>query len=195
MNKMKRTLWATGVLAVALLLCTMCKKGGSADSTDAQASADSVDEVAYVSDGKLVIPQRRSMDVNDYADVLGDSARALEDDLRMYAAEVPAEITVVTMTDIGGADPQKIAAEIASRWKVGKSGNADNGVVILLAASDAKPQAAIAVGSHLSDTLSARYCRDITTNVMTPMLTSGNYYGAVSAAVNDIVRTLASTQP
>ncbi len=195
MNKMKRALWATGVLAALVLLCTMCKKSGSADSTDAQASADSVGEVAYVSDGKLVIPQRRSMDVNDYADVLGDSARALEDDLRMYAAEVPAEITVVTMTDIGGADPQKIATEIASRWKVGKNGSADNGVVILLVPSDAKPQTAIAVGSHLSDALPARYCRDIINDVMTPMLTSGNYYGAVSAAVKDIVRTLASTQP
>lgn len=199
-SKMKRAFWAIAVVAMLMPLCTMCKKsnGDGASGNEEASATDTVvaTSAAYIDkSGHLVIPQRRVMDVNDYAGVLGDSARALEDDLRMYAAEVEAEITVVTMADIGSADPLEIATEIAQRWGVGKSADSDNGVVLLLVPDGKASKVAIATGDQLKDALSARYCRDLITDVTTPKLKADDYYGAVKGTVEDIVRTLASTQP
>ena len=102
-------------LVAATLLFTMCKNTeSSSGSTDAaEGTMEQTDSVAYVgADGKLVIPEQATMAVSDFAGVLGDSVRGLEDDLRMYGAQTPAHIVVVTISDIADADPQQIATEI-----------------------------------------------------------------------------------
>ena len=136
-------------LVAATLLFTMCKNTeSSSGSTDAaEGTMEQTDSVAYVgADGKLVIPEQATMAVSDFAGVLGDSVRGLEDDLRMYGAQTPAQIVVVTIADIADADPQQIAAEIGKRWGVGKE--KDNGVVILVQPKTAHSvgKVAIAVG-------------------------------------------------
>lgn len=179
-----------------MLLCTMCRKGGAPSDGEAQEDTAAVSDMPTVTDGKLSLPQRPNMAVCDYAGVLGDSVRGLEDDLRMYAAELPAQIAVVTMADIGTADPQQIASEISHRWGVGEAGK-DNGVVILVQPRKGKSSAKVAIAADkgVADRLSKGYCAGVVADLMTPKLNTGDYYGAVSAAVEDIVATLAHTQP
>ena len=184
------------LVAVALLF-TMCKNTeSSSGSTDAaEGTMEQTDSVAYVgADGKLVIPEHPTMAVNDYAGVLGDSVRGLEDDLRMYAAQTPAQIAVVTITNIG-ADALKIATEIGNRWGVGEKGK-DNGVVILVQPKTAHSvgKVAIAVGKGLEPMLTDVCCQGIVSDIMLPKLRTEDYYGAVSAAVADLVRTISMMQ-
>lgn len=184
------------VLALVALLCATCKKGASDAGAGKADTAALSEPQAYVdAAGKLVIPERASMAVSDFAGVLGDSVRGLEDDLRRYAAETPAQIIVVTMADLGSVDPQQIAAEILHRWGVGENGK-DNGVVILLQPSDGNSacKAAIVAGKGLEPMLSAKTCQGIADATMQPKLAENDYYGAVSAAVNDILRTISATQ-
>ena len=151
--------------------------------------------MAYVgADGKLVIPEQATMAVSDFAGVLGDSVRGLEDDLRMYGAQTPAQIVVVTISDIADADPQQIAAEIGKRWGVGKE--KDNGVVILVQPKTAHSggKVAIAVGKGLEPMLTDVCCQGIVSDIMLPKLRTEDYYGAVSAAVADLVRTISMMQ-
>lgn len=185
------------LVAVALLF-TMCKNAGSSSgSADAaEGTTKQTDSVAYVgADGKLVIPEHPTMAVNDYAGVLGDSVRGLEDDLRMYAAQTPAQIAVVTITNIGDADALKIATEIGNRWGVGEKGK-DNGVVILIQPKTAHSggKVAIAVGKGLEPVLTDVCCQGIISDIMIPKLRTKDYYGAVSAAVADLVRTISMMQ-
>lgn len=184
-------------LVAVTLLFTMCKNAGSSSgSADAaEGTTEQTDSVAYVgADGKLVIPEHPTMAVNDYAGVLGDSVRGLEDDLRMYAAQTPVQIAVVTITNIGDADALKIAAEIGKRWSVGKE--KDNGVVILVQPKTAHSggKVAIAVGKGLEPLLTDVCCQGIVSDIMLPKLRTEDYYGAVSAAVADLVRTISMQQ-
>lgn len=133
--------------------------------------------------------------VNDYACILADSTvRQLEDDLRMYGAQTPAQIVVVTIADIADADPQQIAAEIGKRWSVGKE--KDNGVVILVQpkTEHSGGKVAIAVGKGLEPMLTDVCCQGIVSDIMLPKLRTKDYYGAVSAAVADLVRTISMQQ-
>ena len=181
-------------LVTVTLLFTMCKNTES--SSKAGTVAERADSVAYVgADGKLVIPEHPAMMVNDYAGVLGDSVRGLEDDLRMYAAQTPVQIAVVTITNIGDNDPLKIATEIGNRWGVGEKGK-DNGVVILVQPKTAHGggKVAIGVGKGLEPILTEVCCNGIISDTMLPKLRTGDYYGAVSAAVADLVRTISMMQ-
>lgn len=185
------------LVAVALLF-TMCKNAeSSSSSTDAaEGTTEQTDSVAYVgADGKLVIPEQATMAVSDFAGVLGDSVRGLEDDLRMYGAQTPAQIVVVTISDIADADPQQIATEIGNRWGVGEKGK-DNGVVILVQPKTAHSggKVAIAVGKGLEPMLTDVCCQGIVSDIMLPKLRTEDYYGAVSAAVTDVVRTISMMQ-
>lgn len=195
-NKIQTWISVFSLVAVALLF-TMCKNAGSSSgSADAaEGTTEQTDSVAYVgADGKLVIPEHPTMAVNDYAGVLGDSVRGLEDDLRMYAAQTPMQIAVVTITNIGDADPQQIAAEIGKRWGVGKE--KDNGVVILVQPKTAHSggKVAIAVGKGLEPMLTDVCCQGIVSDIMLPKLRTEDYNGAVSAAVADLVRTISMMQ-
>lgn len=195
-NKIQTWISVFSLVAVALLF-TMCKNAGSSSgSADAaEGTTEQTDSVAYVgADGKLVIPEHLTMAVNDYAGVLGDSVRGLEDDLRMYAAQTPMQIAVVTITNIGDADPQQIAAEIGKRWGVGKE--KDNGVVILVQPKTAHSggKVAIAVGKGLEPMLTDVCCQGIVSDIMLPKLRTEDYNGAVSAAVADLVRTISMMQ-
>lgn len=185
-------------LVAATLLFTMCKNTeSSSGSTDAaEGTTEQTDSVAYVgADGKLVIPEQATMAVSDFAGVLGDSVRGLEDDLRMYGAQTPAQIVVVTISDIADADPQQIATEIGNRWGVGEKGK-DNGVVILVQPKTAHSggKVAIAVGKGLEPMLTDVCCQGIVSDIMLPKLRTEDYYGAVSAAVTDVVRTISMMQ-
>lgn len=195
-NKIPTWISVFSLVAVALLF-TMCKNAGSSSgSADAaEGTTEQTDSVAYVgADGKLVIPEHPTMAVNDYAGVLGDSVRGLEDDLRMYAAQTPMQIAVVTITNIGDADALKIATEIGKRWGVGKE--KDNGVVILVQPKTAHSggKVAIAVGKGLEPMLTDVCCQGIVSDIMLPKLRTEDYYGAVSAAVADLVRTISMMQ-
>ncbi|HAO63298.1 MAG TPA: hypothetical protein DCQ91_04775, partial [Porphyromonadaceae bacterium] len=93
MKNRMRILISVFSLVAATLLFTMCKNTeSSSGSTDAaEGTMEQTDSVAYVgADGKLVIPEQATMAVSDFAGVLGDSVRGLEDDLRMYGAQTPA---------------------------------------------------------------------------------------------------------
>lgn len=193
-----RILLSVFSLVTVTLLFTMCKNTeSSSGSTDAaEGTTEQTDSVAYVAaDGKLVIPEQATMAVSDFAGVLGDSVRGLEDDLRMYGAQTPAQIVVVTISDIADADPQQIAAEIGKRWGVGEKSK-DNGVVILIQPKTAHSggKVAIAVGKGLEPVLTDVCCQGIVSDIMIPKLRTKDYYGAVSAAVADLVRTISMMQ-
>lgn len=197
-NRMRILISVFSLVAVTLLF-TMCKNTeSSSGSTDAaEGTTEQTDSVAYVgADGKLVIPEQATMAVSDFAGVLGDSVRGLEDDLRMYGAQTPAQIVVVTIADIADADPQQIAAEIGKRWGVGKEKEKDNGVVILVQPKTAHSggKVAIAVGKGLEPVLTDVCCQGIVSDIMLPKLRTEDYYGAVSADVADLVRTISMQQ-
>lgn len=84
--------------------------------------------------------------VNDFADVMDD---ADETDFYSRAAALDkattAQVVIVTVDDLSGADPAEYALELGREWGVGSSGE-NNGVVILLSVNDRNIYIAVGYG-------------------------------------------------
>lgn len=187
-----RLTYSIVVALLASVLFARCTSGKS-PGADATSSGDSAEVVAAVVAGKLVFPAKPSMMVSDFAGVLTDSIRGLEDDLRRYASEVPIEIMVVSMAHIGDSDVWQLAHEMGKRWHLAEK---ERAVLILIVpkSPDGSAQAAIFASQGIRHIFSDTYCRGVVSNVMQPLLNDKNYYGAAAATVEDVLKTLSNVQ-
>ena len=135
---------------------------------------------------KLPNPQRL---VNDFACVLTESQiQMLEDTLEAFSRNTSNQITVVTVMDLEGEDPNIFAAELGDKWGVGQKGT-DNGVVILFKAKTmfSKGQVAISPGRGLEGALPDAFCKDIVEDKMMPELEESNDYSAATWAALQMI--------
>ena len=76
--------------------------------------------------------------VNDLAGMMSpQEVAALEAKLVEYAKTTSTQISVVTITNLGGYEVSQYTVELFNRWKIGQEGK-DNGVLILASKEDRK---------------------------------------------------------
>lgn len=123
--------------------------------------------------------------VNDLADMLSaQEEQALEQKLVNYNDTTSTQIAVVTITSIGGYDPNQYAAELGERWGVGTGAN-DNGLVILVAKQERK--VAIQTGYGMEEYIPDALAKRITERTLKPNFQQGNYYKGLDEATNLII--------
>ncbi|MEL6444537.1 MAG: TPM domain-containing protein [Bacteroidota bacterium] len=130
-----------------------------------------------------VIPPVQDL-VVDRAGLLSPSeAQALRQDLLAYERETSTQIVVVTLPDIGGADPGMYATELGQTWGVGR-GDVDNGAVLLVV-RDTR-QVYIATGFGLEGAVPDALAGRIVRNVIVPAFRQGDFYAGIQRAVDAI---------
>lgn len=123
--------------------------------------------------------------VNDFADMLSpDEEARLERKLLEYEQTSSTQITIVTITSLGGYDIAQYATELGSRWGVGQEGK-DNGVVVLAAKNDRKAWISTGYGVEgaLTDIMAGRIYR----NEIVPEFKKGDYYKGFDRAADAII--------
>ena len=127
--------------------------------------------------------------VNDYANVLSPEATARLERLcgQLDHSQANAQIAVVTIHTLDGADAAEYANALEDKWKMGRKGS-DRGVLVLLAIDDHKYR--IDVGYGLEGILPDGKVGDIGRE-MVPLLRGNDYDGAVSQAVGEIAQVIA----
>lgn len=136
-----------------------------------------------------VFPPQPVGRVNDFAQVLSDSARQkIEDDLQTYEAQTTNEIAVVTLTQLpDGRTIEDVANQIFRTWGIGKK-EKDNGVLFIAAVQDRKMR--IEVGYGLEGDLTDLQTKSIQDDVVRPYFARGDYDGGIEAAVLSIEQTI-----
>ncbi len=123
--------------------------------------------------------------VNDMADMLSaEEEQALEQKLVNYSDTTSTQITVVTLTSIGGYDANQYAAELGERWGVG-TGENDNGLVILVAKEERK--VAIQTGYGMEEYVPDALAKRITERTLKPNFQQGAYYKGLDEATSLII--------
>lgn len=109
----------------------------------------------------------------------------LEKRLENFYHETSNQICVVIIDDMGGMEAWQYATEIGQKWGVG-SKEFSNGVVILIKPTGGEGQRDlfIAVGKGLEGAIPDLATKSIRENEMMPLMKSGNYYGALVAAID-----------
>src|ERR1039458_8129724 len=128
--------------------------------------------------------------VSDFAHVLSPQAIARLDSIctQLDHSGANAQIAVVTIRSLDGADPAEFANALEDKWKMGKKGS-DRGVLVFLAVNDHKRR--IEVGYGLEGILPDGKLGDIGRE-MVPQLRANDFDGAVSLAVDEIAQTIAA---
>jgi uncharacterized protein len=128
--------------------------------------------------------------VSDYAHVLLPEAIARLDRIcaQLDHSQANAQVAVVTIHTLNGADPAQFAISLFSKMKIGKKG-ADRGVLVFLAVDDHKRQ--IIVGYGLEGILPDGKVGDIGRE-MVPGLRANDFDAAVILGVDEIAQIIAA---
>ena len=128
--------------------------------------------------------------VSDYANVLSPEAIARLERLcgQLDHSQANAQIAVVTIHTLDGADAAEYANALEDKWKMGRKGS-DRGALVLLAVDDHKYR--IEVGYGLEGILPDGKVGDIGRE-MVPLLRANDYDGAISQAVGEVAQVIAA---
>lgn len=122
--------------------------------------------------------------VNDFAGVLtAQDKQVLEQSITGFEKSTSNEITVVTITNLGGDTIENYAVKLFEEWQIGKAGK-DNGVLILVAIADREVR--IEVGYGLEGALTDLQSSWIINQVMVPAFRNGDYFAGLSGAVEKV---------
>lgn len=140
------------------------------------------------------LPERSDRLVNDYSQILSEQQReTLERRLVAFNDSTSNQILVVITPTLGGDDEDAVAQRIGQTWGVGQA-EFDNGVVILIKSKTAEENwgaVAIATGYGVEGALPDHFCKRIIDDCMLDRLGEGNYYLALTAALDVMEPVLA----
>ena len=140
------------------------------------------------------LPEKTNRLVNDYAGVLSDAeASALEQRLVAFNDSTSNQVLVVVTPTLGGDDENAVAQRIGQTWGVGQQ-EFNNGVVILIKSkTDEENWGAVAIstGYGVEGALPDLFCKRIIDDHMLTPLGEGEYYKALTAALDIIEPVLA----
>lgn len=130
-------------------------------------------------------PGKPSGFVNDFAGVLtADQRLQIENQLVGFK---DAEISVVTIKNLGGDTVENYASELFKEWGIGQKGK-DNGVLFLIAVEDREMR--IEVGYGLEGLLTDAQSYWIQQNVVVPAFRNNDFYIGISGATQKIMAAI-----
>ena len=131
------------------------------------------------------IPPLRSA-VTDRAGILSAATTdRLESALQHLRKASGTQLAVLTVPDLAGLTIEQASIQVVEAWKLG-SREADNGVLLLVAASERKVR--IEVGQGLEGSLTDAYSKRIIDEGITPLFREGDIDGGVVMGVFQIAR-------
>lgn len=140
------------------------------------------------------LPEKTNRLVNDYSGILTDEQRnTLEQRLVAFNDSTSNQILVVITPTLGGDDENAVAQQIGQTWGVGQQ-EFNNGVVILIKSKTDDENwgaVAIATGYGVEGALPDLFCKRIIDDQMLGPLGDGDYYRALTEALDIIEPVLA----
>ena len=140
------------------------------------------------------LPEKSNRLVNDYSGRLStEQVATLEQRLVAFNDSTSNQILVVITPTLGGDDENAVAQRIGECWGVGQE-DFSNGVVILIKSkSDDENWGAVAIatGYGVEGALPDVFCKRIIDDEMLSPLGDGNYYKALTSALDIIEPVLA----
>jgi uncharacterized protein len=131
-------------------------------------------------------PEKSKTLLTDYTNTLSaDQQRQLEQKLFNHNDTSAIKIAVVIMKSTGGYDINEYGALLGRKWGIGNK-DKNTGVLILVAMADRKMS--IQTGYGAEGALPDAITQSIIQQDMKPRFKTGDYYGGLDAAVDDIVK-------
>ena len=111
----------------------------------------------------------------------------LEQSLRAFEAKKGTQIAVLIVPSTKPEEIEQYALRVVEQWKLGRK-KVDDGALLLIAKDDRTLR--IEVGYGLEGVLNDATAKRIVSEVITPPLKQGDYFGGVSAGIDQMIRVI-----
>ena len=139
----------------------------------------------FLASSALVIPEKPSDYINDYANLLSDSTKqSLRDALANFEKETTNQVVIVTFKSLEEESLEDFSIRLAEKWKIGSKKH-DNGIIVLI--FEKEHEIRIEVGYGLEGVLPDAVCNKIIRHEMVPAFKEGNFDKGIMNAVNAVI--------
>jgi uncharacterized protein len=142
---------------------------------------------AYAADGLVPVPPLRDRLTDLTGTLTAEQKAGLEQSLRAFEDRKGTQIAVLIVPTTQPEAVEQYALRVVEQWKLGRK-KVDDGALLLIAKNDRTLR--IEVGYGIEGALNDATASRIINDVIAPRLKAGDYSGAVTAGVDQMVRIL-----
>jgi uncharacterized protein len=143
--------------------------------------------LASAVDGFAPVPPLQALATDLTQTLSAEQLATLERRLREFESRKGSQLAVLIVPSTRPEEIEQYAIRVVDQWKLGRR-KVDDGALLLVAKNDRTVR--IEVGYGLEGVLPDAVCNRIITEQMTPRLRQGDYFGAVDAAVSQLMKLI-----
>lgn len=141
----------------------------------------------HAAEGLVPVPPLQARLTDLTGTLTAEQQAGLEQSLRTFEARKGTQIAVLIVPTTQPEEIEQYALRVVEQWKLGRK-KVDDGALLLIAKDDRTLR--IEVGYGIEGTLNDATAKRIVSEVIAPRLKDGDYFGGVSAGVDQMIRVV-----
>ena len=142
---------------------------------------------AFWAHAQVPVPPLASRVTDLTGTLTAQQVATLEQKLAAFEAKKGSQIVVLMLPGTQPEEIEQYSIRVAEVWKIGRKG-ADDGVILVVAKDDRRLR--IEVGYGLEGAIPEATAKRIISDYITPRFKAGDFYGGVSAGVEQLIRLI-----
>jgi uncharacterized protein len=142
---------------------------------------------SYVAAAQVAVPPLTGHVTDQTGTLNPEQSAVLEQTLQAFEARKGSQLAVLIVPTVAPETIEQYALRVAEQWKLGRK-KIDDGAILVVAKSDRALR--IEVGYGLEGALNDATSKRIISEVITPRFQQGDFYGGITAGVNQMIRVV-----
>ena len=142
---------------------------------------------AFIAAAQVPVPPLTGRVTDQTTSFTAEQKATLEQTLQTFEARKGSQLAVLIVATTAPETIEQYAVRVAEQWKLGRK-KVDDGAILVVAKNDRAVR--IEVGYGLEGALNDAISKRIISESITPRFTQGDFYGGVSAGIDQIIRVV-----
>lgn len=142
---------------------------------------------AFIAAAQVPVPSLTGRVTDQTTSFTAEQKATLEQTLQTFEARKGSQLAVLIVPTTAPEAIEQYAVRVAERWKLGRK-KVDDGAILVVAKNDRAVR--IEVGYGLEGALNDAISKRIISESITPRFTQGDFYGGVTAGIDQIIRVV-----
>ena len=142
---------------------------------------------AFIAAAQVPVPPLTGRVTDQTTSFTAEQKATLEQTLQTFEARKGSQLAVLIVPTTAPETIEQYAVRVAEQWKLGRK-KVDDGAILVVAKNDRAVR--IEVGYGLEGALNDAISKRIISESITPRFTQGDFYGGVSAGIDQIIRVV-----
>lgn len=140
-----------------------------------------------IAGAQIAVPPLTGRVIDQTATLNAEQKAALEQTLQAFEAKKGSQLAVLIVPTTTPETIEQYALRVAEQWKLGRK-KVDDGAILVVAKTDRTLR--IEVGYGLEGALNDATSKRIISEIITPPLKQGDFYGGITAGIDQLIRVI-----